>query len=1213
MFFHQKPVLDYWVSSVSLVLCFLSTLVPCLSQDVTTRDILSQLKCPEKCVCSADFSVFNCKNSFKSEEHHFALLTKELHLFRDFHGPILNGTFQNLYSLETINVSNSMVNFIQNGAFSGLTMLRKLILRGNSIQLMDNTNGLFKDNIQLEVLDLSHNHLNFIPDEPFRYLTNLKVLNMSYNHLKSARLGLRFQVTTQLSVIDFSGNDIENVLASDFMAIRSWEPIAKSINFSSCNLKSIEPDAIKSFKKLDMFSLANNPELNFTNMSGYLEAIREVSLAKLDLSYTNFSVKINLNDFTVENLGTLALHELNMAGNGLTSIDDNLLTFLNLRKLNLRDNKLQSIGVGIAKLGGLKMLDIAYNEITTVSEFMKDNVGNLEMLDLSNNKIGDKSGLDLAGAVKLIELDLSYNELENFVVPSTLANLKSLKLCCNKILTFNNGNPVTGLHQITHFDVSNNKLTSLNKFMFRDSRNIEVVTFANNEISTISHQTFLPHCPKIIDLSNNKVESVQHYGWHNVRMINLAYNVITNVDEQAFFFLHGLKELDLHGNLIEKLAVDTFSQSTNISHLNLQKNKMANAEMLAGFLKPLQNLKKIDLSYNNFTELMFDPSPFSYNFELTDLRISHNRINHVNPLAFSTIKNLKVLDFSRNPFNCGCENADVQKWLETTSVEIMNQENFGYVCTTPVVRGSRTLMTFHIRLFECNQNLFYIVIFSSIGGGSMLIAGTIATICFLVKRKRKGNLDIQSKNDESLDLLGYQKTENIKNLEIEPIPREDYVRQIRDNYIKGSASHTLVDVEFENPRLYLNPEVYDVKPEKKKKTEKQKLVEKEHLKKLNTQKVINGHKKPAIDPKKLKHYIQMYDSLGDSRLTRARDVHKLQKDRDNLKQFLHEMDKEYKKVLEKKKLMKEKQKKETEKKSRSRSRSKHSRSRLHHSRSHSRSRGNRELVRMVSLRQSRSMPDVLSYVNSLPRLAYDDREQQYRHKRVPIYHVDHYDPNKRHGWVRSMVDIPRVHRSSRDFLRSHSPTRSHVRRYESDMRIPYHRLKPEFRDDRIPHGYHTVSHGRHAMMIDSRFTGSPCAMERALSQQEVDHLEELYSNRFIVRDFRPSPTREAEVQVHIENAAHNAAGKMGIPNGVLVREVEKETFGSINAVNVDETAPKSKLAVKTAEKIVPVVREYNTIASTKGAHLGNGVTTKSFKPQRLERSASADNHLSPWV
>ena len=888
---------------------------------------------------------------------------------RNFRGPLTNGTFANLNALEKINVTNSQVNFIQTGAFTGLTNLKTLLLSGNSIQLLDNVVSLFKDNVKLEVLDLSRNKLNFLPDEPFRYLPNLKVLNVSFNQLLSARLGPRFQVTTGLRVLDFSGNMIETVTGSDFAATQSWESsVAKSVNFSQCHLKYMEPEAVTAFKKLDFLGLAYNDEIAHENMSLFLDALHDVMLKKIDLSYTNLSYKINISDFTVDTLGRLSIQEMNLAGNNLENIDENVLSYLSLRKLNLNHNNLETIGAGISKLTQLTHFDMSHNAIASVSEDFKNTVVNMEHLNFAENKLGDASNLDLSKATKLLSLDLSNNLFEQFTIPPELTKLRDLKLKGNKISQLNNGEPLAGLTSLSQFDISYNKLTTLNAFMFRDSSKIQNVNFAENEINSISHQAFVPYCPKTLDLSGNRLESVSHCGWNGIEAIKLGRNIITSVDEQAFFFLHSLKTLDLHGNEISKLPIDVFSQSNNITRLDIHKNNLTDGYNLYEVLKPLHSLMYLDLSSNNFSILNVIPEMFPY--DLLEISLAYNHLQVIDPAMFRGLKRLTSIDMSRNPFHCACENIAMRDWLKSTSVTILNTENYGYICRTPVMRGGKTLLNYDTTVFECHKNLFYIVLFSSIGGGAMLIAAAVATIYCVVRCRRKGNIDIQSKS-ESVELISHEKKETTNDTQ-EPISTEEYLKSVRDNYLKGHMSDTLVDVEFETPNMLIDPRIDEYMVSKARSSRRK--PEKRKEKRQSISKKKNVTKRSSLDSKRKKYYTQMYEILHDSRPSNHKDYHKLKKDKENLKKILVEMDKEYKKILEKKKGEKKRNTDKNDKKVKKRS----------NSRSHSKppprskSRGNRDLIRMISMRQSRSMPDVVSYVNSLPRLPPEPRYREYR-------------------------------------------------------------------------------------------------------------------------------------------------------------------------------------------------------------------------------------------
>lgn len=1143
--------------------------------------------CPKNCDCTEDFLTLKCYNSFTVKTHGLLLLTKHFHLSRNFIGPVLNGTFKHLNGLTFINMSDSQINFVQSGALAGLTELKTLILAGNSIQLLPE--HLFKDNIHLEVLDLSRNKIGYLPDEPFRYLTSLRVLNVSYNHLVSARLGVRFQVPTRLEVLDFTGNNIEHVTAQDLAPAERWDTrTQRHVNFSNCALKTIEPEAITKFPNLHFLGLAYNIDLSFENITSYLQAMQEVQLKSIDISFTNCSNKINVTDINQDNLVALPLHELFMAGNGFETIDDNLLSFLSLKKLDLSHNKLVALGDGIAKLYNLQHLDLSFNQIATVGEMFKDSVGNIEFLNIGNNNLSDSSNLNLEKATKAVEIHLDHNLFENFVIPRELEKLQILNLAGCKIHTLNNELPLAGLSSLKHLDLSGNKLKSVHHFMFRDSRDVEYVSFAENEIETISHQAFQPNCPKVLDLSRNRLSEIHLYGWHNVRKIFMGQNVISEIEEQTFFSLLTLEQLDLHGNALSDLPVNVFAHLTNLTVLDLHMNNLSQAIPLAEILAPVGNLRRIDLSDNSFSDFSMAPSPFAHNYEISHVSISRNKIRIFNPGTFSVLEKLESLDLSRNPFHCGCENVGMQSWLKHTRVHIQNRENLGYICHSPNMRGTQTLMNYEVKMFECNRRLFFIVLFSSIGAGAMVIAVSLATMCYCVKRRRRGKMDLQSK-EESLDLVEHEKVETAK--ESEAVTPDEYIRSIRNNYLKGSRSDTLIDVEFENPNLLLDGDVLEKKVEKS--TVKNLPVEKKKQKPKQKprQQLVRSSQGQSLDLKKLRYYAHMYDSLRHAKKRNQSTLKNIKKkDKEKLKKLLDEMDKEYKGIEKKR----QKKSSRSERKGVARKR---------------RPRGNRDLIRIMSTRHSRSMPDVLSYVNSLPRHWHHDRDSRYQ--RIPIYHIDYSDPRASRGWLKSMVDIPRAHRSADNYDR-HRVKDGGGR----DPRLPSARLDESYRYDRIPLGYHTVTSGYRSPIIHSKMMERSRSMGIRPSQDNVLEDERWIQNGHTVRDARPSiHTYARERSKSIPNG-HIVHGSRSGPKEYQLGSGTSENIP--NTVDVDETEPKTRLLIKDGADDGHGQSQlgYHTIASTRG------VTLKSDRHpsdrvtySRLDRakSASTDGHLSQWV
>ena len=972
--------------------------------ETTPADIV----CPELCDCAEAFTTIIC-NLTKSRQLILPSRVHKLYLRKDYIGPILNNTINRLTNLEELDLSYSKVISLQNGVFRYMEQLKRLNLRGN---LLTNINDdIFQDCRKLEYLDLSHNLFRFIPDASVRFLSNLHLFNISYNNLVFAKLGVRFQVTRRLKIMDFSGNNFGFISGDDLDIMTGWESrVAKNLNFSNCNLRVLDPEAIINVKNLESLDLSHNVNLELTNLTMFISAAQEVSLRQLDLSYTNMAYKINGTDFTSENLGPLAIEELYLDGNGFNEIDEAALSYLTLKRLSLCHNNISSLSGTFAPHNNLQFLDISHNRVSTISESFKNILINMESLLLSHNQLGSESGLDISTAVKLKDVDLSYNQFESFTIPRELRKLKAINLASNKIQTLNSNEPLYGLESLVKLDLSKNKLTTLVAFMFRDSPNIELVKFDRNKIDAINHQAFVPNCPKYLDISYNNVTTVRHFGWHDVKLVDLSHNMISIVEIQAFHALDSLQELYLNDNNISSVDKDVFSHVGNLTELNLRGNHLSDPALLHEIVRPLSKLKIIDISYNKFSDMNVSTMPFINSYELVSIRMGNNQLTFLSPYLFSSLRKLESVDFSHNPLHCDCELLPLQSWAHKTSINIKGKDNYGYRCFLPGYRNGKSLFNFSVRTFECNQYMFYVVVLSATGGGAIVLAIVIATVCHLWFRYRKKK--VSGKETSKADLVGFKAVNGT-------VPKgksEDLTKTamtLRENYLYSSPSDTLIDVEFENPMVdHFEPDVIEkvevVKPEKKK-AEKERSNErkKQKIKKLESDlkkyekilKEVRFQNRHGANKKDLGYL----DLSSAARKERHRKTSKNHKQRTNK----HHSDDE---LIERKR----------------------------------RPRGNKDLVRMLSSRQYRSMPDVVSYVNSLPR-----REPKgYPYSRVPIVHIDHPDRGQR-GWVRSLIDIPRGRSSGIPSGRRHYENL----RYALSQRAPggYHRIDPQ--------GYHTISSG----------------------------------------------------------------------------------------------------------------------------------------------------------
>uniref|UniRef100_UPI00398F4C8C matrix-remodeling-associated protein 5 n=1 Tax=Pristiophorus japonicus TaxID=55135 RepID=UPI00398F4C8C len=169
--------------------------------------------------------------------------------------------------------------------------------------------------------------------------------------------------------------------------------------------------------------------------------------------------------------------------------------------------------------------------------------------------------------------------------------------------------------------------------------------------------------------------------------INLGYNNIHTIPQQAFPGLNKLQKLMLHGNVIQRIAAGAFSHLNSVQILKLSYNKIKviNSKMFEGlsslihlhidhnkieFIDPqtffgLTALKSLQLESNLLQQLhpnTFVTFVFLRHFKISTLKhlyLSDNMLETLPPQMFYYMTELENLYLHANRWNCDCN----LKWL----------------------------------------------------------------------------------------------------------------------------------------------------------------------------------------------------------------------------------------------------------------------------------------------------------------------------------------------------------------------------------------------------------------------------------------------------------------------------------------------------------------------------------------------------------------------
>ncbi|XP_017003612.3 nephrocan [Drosophila takahashii] len=310
---------------------------------------------------------------------------------------------------------------------------------------------------------------------------------------------------------------------------------------------------------------------------------------------------------------------------------------LDMRSCGIRFVYWENFSIGADKLVILLLSDNAI-EMLPMRTFR--GAGNLEFLFLNRNRLRKINAGAFENLKKLQYLDLTGNQLED-LPRDIFAELKSLR----------------------HVGLAENQLTIIESDLFAQNPGLLSVAMQNNRLQEVGEYAFRSkgrdHQMQYVDLSHNPGLKVLLL---NINATNLTvrncsldrvnlYGSVTNVDlsdnrvrELYFPASEALEHLVLRNNSLVQLA--SLSRVPRLRHLDVADNpdlgqlpegwQTPHLEMLVlrntgqvevplEALQGMQNLRKLDISGNNLTEI--DPSSFPTLTQLTHFYIHGNNWN----------------------------------------------------------------------------------------------------------------------------------------------------------------------------------------------------------------------------------------------------------------------------------------------------------------------------------------------------------------------------------------------------------------------------------------------------------------------------------------------------------------------------------------------------------------------------------------------------------
>ncbi|XP_042325555.1 LOW QUALITY PROTEIN: leucine-rich repeat serine/threonine-protein kinase 2 [Sceloporus undulatus] len=322
------------------------------------------------------------------------------------------------------------------------------------------------------------------------------------------------------------------------------------------------------------------------------------------------------------------IKSLDLSSNELENIDgisqsSCLTTHLeHLEKLELHQNALSSIPEQLCEtLKCLSYLDLHSNHFTTFPPYLLK-MPCIAHLDVSRNDIGPSLTLDskiICATLKL--LNLSYNQLS--CIPEFLAEvaekLEHLVLEGNKLSGV--CSPIR-LKELKILNISKNTISFLVENFLKECLKLETLNAGMNLLDTISD---LPSNITTLKLSQNKFSNIPEaiLLLPHLRSVDLSSNNIVSLPGPVHWKSSNLRELLLNHNEISILDFNEKPLSwSRLEKLHLSNNKLKEIPPQIGFL---DNLTSFDVSHN--PELRCFPDEMGKLSKIWDLPLEGLQLN----------------------------------------------------------------------------------------------------------------------------------------------------------------------------------------------------------------------------------------------------------------------------------------------------------------------------------------------------------------------------------------------------------------------------------------------------------------------------------------------------------------------------------------------------------------------------------------------------------
>lgn len=421
---------------------------------------------------------------------------------------------------------------------------------------------------------------------------------------------------------------------------------------------------------------------------------------------------------TFKNINHLRIQHIDISNCRITHIEDDAFSDLPyLIGLNITGVKLHRFPV-VSSLINLTSLDISDNGLSEIHEYL-DRFQRLNELVANNNKIRGIYFQNMSRS--LVTLSLRENDLT--------------------ILNFSCASGANLNYYLEYLDISKNFLTDLSIFQ------------RNGHCLPKLRTLFLDNLPirDIPDLTFAYMTSLRQLSLDFIGRLKSIQPLAFSNPSLEIIHIGSAKSFELSND-----SVELFQNTTNLKNLTTIQLKFPenDPEFLKKFIAPLRHLRNLTFKFadiSNVPERFLEHTPNLSSLTLVgnlfskwennifpssdSLRYIDFGLNHITDIDADSfpvhiLKNILMLDLSKNPFVCSCTLFWFRKkWIPENMAKLRNYPET-YYCESPQAMKTRQVQEYNPSAADCLDPLVLMAIILS------LCLFVICFICVLLYRYR---------------------------------------------------------------------------------------------------------------------------------------------------------------------------------------------------------------------------------------------------------------------------------------------------------------------------------------------------------------------------------------------------------------------------------------------------------------------------------------------